>query len=591
MFSGLNKNEAKKLAAIEVLKRDDAERDRALGEFAWLASKVMGVSGCYVSIVDDKFQYIKFAANIPEITNKTPLEESMCKHMVATCKPIICSDTRNDPLFSGHPMVVNGHIVFYAAAPLTTKEGALLGTLCLSDQHAFVPTAVQTEEFLRIAALASAYLESWYSLGRIDPLTGLPNRLHLRNEIERLSREESASEYALLIFDCIDIPRAYELSRYLGLAAIEKMLHSFGPLLRMRLALDESMVLYAFATGRYAVLAQKEYARELIRRAKKLPSTRARITGDIEVQLNIFTGYVFFSHDALTPQEILRRAVSALHEAIRQSSPVEQFDVKLDQKRNDDFKLLYDLSEAFKASGQIYLVYQPKILLDCEKTVGVEALLRWNHPQLGAISPAIIVALAQKTSLMNDITNWVVNEVLRQITVWRANNILIPVSINFTASDVSQPGFADNLENKLLKLGLNTSDIRIECLETEELIVNETALHELDMLKIRGFKILLDDFGAGYSNINYLRKIPLDIIKLDRSIISKITEDLGSRIIAKNIITMLKELDYTVLAEGVEDELTATLLKEFGCDEAQGFYFSRPLIAKDLETWLATRQC
>lgn len=586
MFSGLNKHEAKKLAAIEILKRDDAERDRALGEFAWLASKVMGVSGCFVTIFDEIFQYIKFSVNIPDLAGKMPIEESMCKHSVAACKPIICSDTRLDPRFVSHPLVTNGHVIFYAAAPLKTKEGFALGTLCVSEESPFTPTEAHIEEFLRIASLASAYLESWYSLGRIDPLTGLPNRQHLRSEIERLTEKDADAEYGLLIFDCIDIPRAYELSRYLGLAAIEKMLHSFGPLLRMRLQLDDAVALYAFATGRYAVLVKKEYARTLIRRVKKLPSTRARITGEVEVELNIFTGFVLFRGQTVTTAELLRRGVSALHEAIRQSIPVKEFDVNLDQKRNDDFKLLYDLGEAFKSSGQIFLVYQPKILLHCEKMVGVEALLRWTHPERGPISPTVIVSLAQKTTLMNDITNWVVDEVLRQVTLWRAENIQIPVSINFTASDVSQPGFANHLESKLLKHGLTTSDIRIECLETEEIIANETALQELDMLKIRGFKILLDDFGAGYSNINYLRKIPLDIIKLDRSIISKITEDLGSRIIAKNIITMLKELDYTVLAEGVEDEETANILKAFGCDEAQGFYFSRPLIAEDLVAWL-----
>ncbi|MGK9174365.1 EAL domain-containing protein [Yokenella regensburgei] len=589
MFSGLNKKEARKLAAIEILKRDDAERDRALGEFARLASRVMGVSGCFVTIFDDRFQYIKFSFNIPDLSGKMPVEETLCKHSVAACQPVICSDTRTDPRFVGHPLVRNGHVIFYAAAPLKTKDGDALGTLCVSEQSPFTPTQSDIEEFLRIASLASAYLESWYSLGRIDPLTGLPNRQHLRGEIERLTHKSKTQQHALLIFDCIDIPRAYELSRYLGLAAIEKMLHSFGPLLRMRLELDKSVTLYAFATGRYAVLVTSQYARILIRRAKNLPSTRALITGDIEVQLNIFTGYVFFKGRTIPPAEILRRSVSALHEAIRQVVPVKEFDVTLDRKRNDDFRLLYDLSQAFKSSDQIYLVYQPKVSLRTEKIVGVEALLRWKHPERGQISPAVIVGLAQKTSLMNDITHWVVNEALRQIGLWHAADIHIPVSVNFTVSDVSQPGFANALESKLLKLGLTTADIRIECLETEEIIANETALRELDILKNKGFDILLDDFGAGYSNINYLRKIPLDVIKLDRSIIGKIAEDTGSRIIAKNIITMLKELDYTVLAEGVENAETAAILREFGCDEAQGFYYCHPMMAKDLIDWLTSR--
>lgn len=465
--------------------------------------------------------------NIPNLTGKMLIEERICQHSVNTCTPVICADTRNDPGFTDHPLVKDGHVIFYAAAPLKTKDGYALGPLCVSEKTTFAPTADNIDDFLRIAALASAYLESRYSLGRIDPLTGLPNRQHLLSEMELLAKDPQADSWVLMLFDCIDIPRAYELSRYLGLTAIEKMLCSFGPLLRMRLELSDEVVLYAFATGRYAILVKKEHAKSVIRKAKTLPSTQARITGDIEITLNIFTGYVSFISNKISAHEVLRRSVSALHEAIHQSVPVRTFSLALDKKRNNNFKLLYDLSEAMKASDQLYLVYQPKIVLHSRKTVGTEALLRWEHPELGSIPPSVIVALAQKTSLMSEITNWVVAEVLRQITEWRGMGIIIPVSINFTVSDLSQSGFVDNLENKVLEAGLTTSDIRIECLETEEIVANELALQALDMLKVRGFKILLDDFGAGYSNINYLRRIPIDIIKLDRSIISKMTTDTG----------------------------------------------------------------
>lgn len=590
MFSGLNKDEVKKLAAIELLKRDDDERDRTLADFALLASRMMGVSGCFVTIFDEHFQYIKFAVNIPNLSEKVPAEESMCIYSVATCSPTICPDTRLDPRFADHPHAQDGYVVFYASAPLKTKEGLALGALCVSEHFPVTPTDAQVEDFLHLAALASAYLESWYSLGRIDPLTGLPNRQRLLQEIERLPSGGNTDSHTLIIFDCIEIPKLYELSRYLGIKAIETMIHSFAPLLRSRLGLDYTVNLYAFATGRYAVLVTKEEAEVLLDKTRTLPTTSARINDDIEIELKIFAGYVCFTPQEYSAQDILRQGVSALHEAIRETDRVREFDALLDQKRNYDSKLLYDLSDALKSHEQTYLVYQPKILLETGKTVGVEALLRWNHPKLGHISPAKVVALAQKTSLMTDITDWVVDEAIRQLVKWRAQGILIPVSINFTASDLSQVGLANRLEDKLLKAGLTTADIRIECLETEEIIASDTTLNELDMLKIRGFKILLDDFGAGYSNINYLRRIPIDIIKLDRSIVSGITTDTGSLIIAKNIITMLKELDYVVLAEGVEDRETATIVKNFGCDEAQGYFFSKPILPDELVRWLADRR-
>ena len=248
---------------------------------------------------------------------------------------------------------------------------------------------------------------------------------------------------------------------------------------------------------------------------------------------------------------------------------------------------MYDLSEAIKSTSQLYLVFQPKVSLRSGKTEGVEALLRWRHPQLGNISPATIVALAEKTSLMSKITQWVIKKVIAQLTSWRSQGITLPVSINVTVSDFSHPGFADELESNVLNAGLHPADIRIECLETEKVLESEAALEELDRLKLLGFQILLDDFGAGYSNISYLRRIPIDVIKLDRSLVSQITTDTGSRIIARNVIMMLKELHYVVLAEGVEDHETAQMLTDFGCDEAQGYYFSRPIPPEDMMAWLA----
>lgn len=588
MFSGLNKSDTQKLATLELLRQDDKPRDRTLDEFAWLASQLMGVSGSFVTIVDDQFQYIKCTRNLPPLATKVHLDETMCQHSVHSSRAIICNDTRTDPRFASHPQVKNGTVIFYAAAPLKTHDGKVFGTLCLTDSNPASPTQEQIDQFLRIANLTSEYLQSWYSVGRIDPLTGLPNRVSLLNELSRLTFAHQHQRYTLLIFDCIDMPRAYELSRYLGLAAVEKMLRSFGPLLRLRLNLNPSLPLYAFATGRYAVLVNTDSADELIEKARTIPHTQAKITGDIEIQLQTHAGYLTFDPHSVPGQEVFRRAVSALHEAIRQDSAIIEFNPVMDEKRNSDFRLLYDLGEAIKSSDQLYLVYQPKISLHTGNTEGMEVLLRWTHPVKGNIPPSTIVELAERTTLMRSITQWVIRRALQQLQEWRAQGMMLPVSLNITVSDFSHSGFAQQLGDLVAFAGLTPADIRIECLETEKVLESQTALQELDQLKSQGFKILLDDFGAGYSNINYLRRIPIDIIKLDRSLISQITTDAGSQVIARNIVTMLKELDYLVLAEGVEDKETAAILRRFGCDEAQGYYFARPMTADHIIDWLAT---
>ncbi|QTF08383.1 sensor domain-containing phosphodiesterase [Brenneria izadpanahii] len=583
MFTGLNKNEAKKLATLALLKTADQARDHALGEFAWLASKAMGTSGYFVTIFDDAHQDVKFAKNVPFPLAKVPMAEVMYRHAMDTGNPIICPDTRADIRFKDHQFVKDGAILFYAAAPLKTKDGFVLGSLCVIDPNPLTPSQEDIDSFLRIAELGSVYLEARYSISRIDALTELPNRRQLLNDIEKLPEERVVDPYSLIIFDCIDMPQAYELSRYLGLAAVEKILIDFSSLLRLRLNLKKETVLYSFAVGRYALLVKSRNMENILQKAAVLPPTHAKITNDIDITLHIYAGYVSFKPATASTAEVFRQAVSALHEAIKQAIPVQKFDPVLDKKRNDDFRLLYDLGEAVKSGDQLYLAYQPKVSLHDGHIEGVEALLRWEHPVKGNISPTTIVALAERTSLMRNITNWVIFRTLEQLKIWRKAGIDIPISINVTVSDLSNPGFADRLEERILASALTPADLRIECLETEKVLESDTALHELNMLKLRGFKILLDDFGAGYSNINYLRRMPIDIIKLDRSLISLITTDTGSRIIVKNIIVMLKELDYTVLAEGVEDEETALTLKEFGCDEAQGYFFSKPVSPKQIQ--------
>lgn len=586
MFTGLKKSESKRLAALEMLRKEDETRDAALAEFASLAREIMAVEGCFITTFDDHYQYIKYVENIPFAHSQIPIDQTLCQYSLKSRQTIICTDTRLDERFNQQWLVKSGDILFYASAPLMTSDGVVLGTLCVTQPQPTMPTAQQIASFQRIAHLATRYLETSYAVGRIDALTGLPNRQMLMKEMERLIQSKDPGRYGLIIFDCIDMPRAYELARYLGLAAVEKLLRSFAPLLRMRLKLKAETTLYAFATGRFAVLVNSHSAQALMRRAEKLPGTQAKIAGDIDINLTIHTGYVHFTarDDA---QEIVRQGISALHEAIRQNIPLFQFNALLDHQRNKDFKLLYDLSEAIKSTGQLYLAYQPKISLKSGKTVGVEALLRWEHPQLGNITPTVIVALAEKTSLMTDITHWVIKTVIARQQSWKQRGIHLPISVNVTVSDFSRSGFADTLFTQLSNAGLTSADIRIECLETERVLESEAALKELNRLKQLGFIILLDDFGAGYSNISYLRRIPIDIIKLDRSLVSQMATDPESRIIARNVITMLKELNFIVLAEGIEDRETARMLESYGCDEAQGYFFSRPLLAQDIPGWLA----
>jgi len=198
----------------------------------------------------------------------------------------------------------------------------------------------------------------------------------------------------------------------------------------------------------------------------------------------------------------------------------------------------------------------------------------------------MFIPFAEQAGLLQDLTGWVIANVITQLAGWHALGLALPVSVNVSIQDISAPGFADSLEARMIRARLPTSLLGIECLETERIIESAAALKGLEMLKLRGFPISLDDFGTGYSNISYLRRMPIDIIKLDQSLISKLSEDTASRIIARSIIGMLKELDYVVLAEGVENAQTGATLQKYGCDQAQGYLYARPLPAQEMSSWL-----
>ena len=293
--------------------------------------------------------------------------------------------------------------------------------------------------------------------------------------------------------------------------------------------------------------------------------------------------------NTLTPNEILRRAISALHEAISQKHRFSTYDDALDTRKKSDFSLLTELRQTLQENQGLYLVYQPKISLLTGRVTGAEALLRWQHPKNGEVLPGKFIPLVEKTGLMRELTAWVIDHTIAQLSAWRRRGLSLPVSINLAASDFSRPDFAEQLEQKLRDAHLDPSLLGVECLETEKMLESPAALNGLEMLKQRGFKISLDDFGSGYSNINYLRQIPMDIIKLDRSIVNKIDRDKASLIIARNVIRLLKQLDYVVLAEGVEDGKTAEILKDLGCDEVQGYFFARPMASVAFEAWYQAR--
>ncbi len=586
MLINLNGDDDRRARALSALRSPDESRDDVLQKFVRLASQALGIPGSFISVLDDECQYVQAAHNFA--LKQSSRRDSLCRHVVDSDIEVIVPDTLLDARFASHPLITGSPFIrFYAGVPLKNRDGVVLGTLCVTDTSPHPFSADQVTTLKRLAALVMSFLEAWHSAGFADPVTGLPNRQRLIRDLQFLVASGDRFPRRLILIDCIDMPRAYELARSMGMGPVENLLKDVATLLPLRLRPQPGEMLYTVATGRFAVLTRQDSRLSADWVAGRLEDISADLGEGISVALSTHTGEVGFTPGIIPAQEVLRRAVSALHDAIGRGVSSMHFSEDADASHTQDFTLMHELSAALQSGKGLWLAYQPKICLRTGMPVGLEALIRWRHPQRGEMSPGMFVPLAGQTELLSDLTAWVMAQVVARLSRLRNSCTQLPITVNVSSHDFSREGFADTLEEMMIRAKLPTSLLGIECLETERILESPTAMQGLEMLKLRGFGISLDDFGTGYSNISYLRRMPLDVIKLDRSLIGEIASDTASRIIACSIITMLKELDYTVLAEGVEDAETATTLTAFGCDQAQGFFYARPLPEAGLDEWLA----
>lgn len=585
MLKNLNGDDERRTRALQALSNPDESRDDVLRKFVRLASQALSIPGSFISVLDEEFQTVRAAHNFA--LERSPRQDSLCRHVVDSDSAVIVPDTYLDARFVTHPLITGVPFIrFYAGVPLKNREGIILGTLCVTDTtpHAFGADQVTTLKLL--STLVMSFLEAWHSAGFADPVTGLPNRQRLIRDLQYLAVAGDTTPRRLVLIDCIDMSRAYELARTMGMGPVENLLKDMATLLPLRLRPAEGEMLYTVATGRFAILTRADSRLSAAWVAGRLEGISADMDEGLSVALTTHTGEADFLAGSVSAPEVLRRAVSALNEAVGRGLPSHRFDVASEMQRTEDFVLMTDLKMALRDNVGLYLVYQPKICLHSGKPVGLEALVRWHHPTRGELSPAAFLPLAEQTDLLSTLTAWVIDQAVDRLRRLRNNYIQLPLTVNVSVRDFSREGFAAALESKMIKAKLPTSLLGIECLETERIIESPTALRGLELLKHRGFGISLDDFGAGYSNISYLRRMPLDVIKLDRSLISELSSDTASRIIARSIIAMLKELDYVVLAEGVECPDAVRSLTEYGCDQAQGFFYSKPLTEEALNHWL-----
>jgi EAL domain-containing protein (putative c-di-GMP-specific phosphodiesterase class I) len=300
-------------------------------------------------------------------------------------------------------------------------------------------------------------------------------------------------------------------------------------------------------------------------------------------------GIALFTIGGDRAEKVLHAAVSAAEEARQNGLGLCLYSPDSDARSRRRLRLLADIRSAMAGEEQLSLVFQPRISLATGRAVGAEALLRWQHPQLGAVPPGEFIPLVEQTALTRPITRWVIDSAARQLAGLRQDGIDLRISVNVSALNLAEPDFAEGLIATLAHHGLEPQALELEFTESALMGNGEAALDQLRALRAMGVDIAIDDFGTGYSTFSYLRTLPANLIKLDQSFIRELSSSDRDRRLVGTMIQLAHDLGHRVVAEGVEDLAALEFLAACGCEEGQGYAIARPMPEAALRAWLAAQ--
>jgi diguanylate cyclase (GGDEF)-like protein len=411
-----------------------------------------------------------------------------------------------------------------------------------------------------------------------DPLTGLPNRTLIVDRVEQMLARSARNQMPVAAL-FIDVDNFKSINDTLG--------HSVGDeLLRGVAARLEGVVRHVDAVGRlggdeFVVIAEElslavgpELVAERLLDALTQPF---KLGADEEVSLTVTASIGIAVGERASADELLRDADIAMYRAKWDGkNRYAVFESGMQDKLQDRMELDMDLRDALE-QGQFYLAYQPTFALIDMKPTGVEALIRWNHPERGIVQPDAFIPLLEETGLISDVGRWVLREACRQASAWRASGLEIAMAVNVSARQLDSDDFVADVERALADSGLDPAALTIEITETTLMRNIEETVERLTAVKQLGVRIAIDDFGTGYSSLAHLQRFPVDALKIDRSFISGLKHNKEGETLIRTLVQLGKALSIETFAEGIEQQQELSLLKEEACDNGQGFLFARPL--------------
>jgi len=419
-------------------------------------------------------------------------------------------------------------------------------------------------------------------LAHHDALTGLPNRVLFRERLN-VALTSNAEQTARVSVICLDLDHFKEVNDTLGHGAGDLLLQQLSG--RLRACVHQNDTVARLGGDEFAIIQmghnQPLEAEELSRKLIDVVRAPFIIEGQ-DLHVGVSIGIAIANVDDADPERLLKSADIALYRAKQGGRATYRiFEAQMDAELQERKALEYDLRQAVM-KDELEIHYQPLIDLAQHGVAAVEALVRWRHPARGLVSPAEFIPLAEETGLIVSMGEWILETACRQVMEWDG----LRVAVNLSPVQFRNKELVETVRQVLVRTGLDPARLELEI--TESVLINDTsaALEILNGLKSLGVKIAMDDFGTGYSSLGYLNSFPFDKIKIDKSFIGDMNSKDKSGAIVKSVISLGQSLNMTTTAEGVETPEQAAFLAQEGCDQLQGYYFSRPVTAPELSAFI-----
>ena len=574
-------DEIARLDALRQLNLLDTPTSESFDRITRMAAQIFDLPIAAISLTDSDRQWFKSRIGVDH--QELGRADAPCAQVAETTSALVIPDFSKDARYADSTLGRQG-ILFYAGAPLVTDDGHGLGSLCVLGTEPRSVTPQEMDALRDLAAMVMAQVELQHAFGRIDPVSGLPNRTQFQEDLDDLAREHPGQARFAVLVDLARPDQVGSLIRVLGANFIDEFVAMAGRTITGLLGPNRRV--YHVGVTQLAFLSEAGHSQDAYRAILDAGMKATTKASTMRFVTTLTAGLVPFTLGRMRSRDVLRAAHSAAQDARNSEGAVGVFSPAGDDPHLRNYDLLRAFGEAIEQGDQLRLAFQPRISLATGKCIGAEALLRWLHPELGVVSPGEFIPVIENTGLARSTTQWVLDAGLAQVRAWQLVGVHVPLAINISASNLEEEDFAASLALLLLKHQVPAGMIELELTESALMEDSGRAIRRLEALRAIGVRIAIDDFGTGQSSLAYLQRLPAQVVKIDQSFIRGMAAgNARDRILVRTMISLAHQLELQVVAEGVESAEVDAVLATLGCDEAQGYHYAPPLESAAFASW------